>query len=520
MKTNNYKQIFVTNMLVLILIISGCSKSTNNSELSNPSDSPKTNTTDTTNTTTTDNNKAPQTDSDDNTPLGFVSDSPDENGKRVVIVKGTGSDYDNAKKDAMKNAVREVINALVTLETRASLSESITKNINNYEIFVEQCEILSRKQGDGLIDIKAQVVVQQKSLQTQLLPSEVSVKTFDGASIAKKLTEKIKSDNDAVMLVADFLRSENFPYSCIDAAAELNPTPVKTVGKELTMELKVTLTSNENKFNAFSKKIIPILEKIKINSGTLILEGTPGQGKSVGFELPDNLDKSYLRCNIFTSSNKSLKNTNWNYYDLPPKFKILFAAYQCIIICADVSVNNNNNEKILSLRRPFCNTQLIKSKNFYQYYFDNCIRILLGDSKKKAILYDSIKTGSTSMFEDKHLNPYGIDPNNPWGRSSNSDEIRARRDAEFSLYRFNEEHKNIADSIYIMLFPWSINEYSDHKGYTYFNPNRSWSETYTITITAEELSSVKSVTCRVMSENSAMEEFYKKLPELLKKFAN
>jgi hypothetical protein len=466
-------------MLVLILIISGCSKSTNNSELSNPSDSPKTNTTD------TDNNKSSQTTTDNNTPLGFVSDSPDENGKRVVIVKGTGSDYDNAKKDAMKNAVREVVNVLVTPETRASLGESIAKNINNYEVFTEQCEILSRKQGDGLIDIKAQVVVQQKLLQMQLVPSEISVKTFDGASIAKKLTEKIKSDNDAVMLMADFLRSENFPYSCIDAAAELNPTPVKTVDNELTMQVKITLTINENKFNAFSKKIIPVLEKIKTNSGTLTLEGTPDNNNpnSVAFQLPENPDKSFLRCNIFTSSNKSLKNTNWNFYDLPPKFKLLFAAYQGIIICADVNVNNNNNEKIVSLRRPFWNMQLIKSKNIHQYSGRVYFYYRPFDATD---LTNLVKTGSTIMFD------YNVQQHLLNNRDNNT------------------------DSIYIMLFPW----FGDGGSSSYFDQNRNCFQTHTITITAEELSSVKSVTCRVMGENSKMEAFYKKLPELLDKFAN
>ncbi|MDR1480303.1 MAG: hypothetical protein LBJ00_15315 [Planctomycetaceae bacterium] len=480
----NLQRFFVTILSVFILNV-GCSKSTDSIGGSDNSQN--------TNTVINTPTEKPVSDQTDNTsPLGFVSNAPDAQGKGAVIVKGSGTDYESAKKDAMKNAVREVVSAIVEPEARASLSESIAKSINNYNAFTEQCEILSRKRADGMIDIKAEIIVQQKALQTQLVPSEIKVKTFDGANIAKRLNEKIKSDNDAVMLVADFLRAENFPYSCLEVKAKLNPKPVKTVGDELTMEIDATVAVNEKNFDAFSKKFIKILEKIKTGSGTLSLEGHPSEndmlGKFVSFNFPKNEDESKFRCGVNTAHNKTLTNTVWNYYDLSPKFEVLFCAYKNLYVRIDVALNDVGSRRMMSTRMSCYN--LIESGADSQAFLkvvkppkeDINHNHYYTNYRNKVI--ECIKTGS-AIFQYENIQ---------------------------SAYKGGYDTRNfMARSVYILPFPTLTSQ-------SYFSHDRSVTLTREITLTSEELSSVKSVTSRVMSESPTMDEFYKDLPELLNKF--
>ncbi|MDR1480302.1 MAG: hypothetical protein LBJ00_15310 [Planctomycetaceae bacterium] len=510
----NLKRFFVTILFVFILGAS-CSKNTDNIGGVDNSQSAGTNTSGGAVVA-----KPSSNNTDKNQPLGFVSDKPDAQGKRVVIVKGSGADYESAKKDAMQNAIREVVNAIVEPEARASLSEAIAKSLDNYDAFAEQCEILSRKHSDGILDIRAEVIVLQKALQTQLVPSEIQVETFDGANIAKRLNEKIKSDNDAVMLVADFLRAENFPYSCLDVNAELNPKPIKTVGDNLTMAVKATVTVNEKKFDTFSKKFIPILEKIKTKSGTIALEGIPVSGskksnnslsdvieklegkgfdkeisEAVGFFFPINNENKNEKTpkfilNINTTSNKTLKNTDWNYYEMPPKFGILFYAYQNLIICIDTTLNGENNKLMMSIRIPCYRTQLTVTDHSPFY----------------ASGSGWLTTTREQYIEDTRLVETGS-------------AILGVKDIHKYIQNDNI-HYLVPHSVYIFPFPnFNVNRGNWlHSTWSLLYPKRSMELIREITITSEELSAVKSVTSRVRNESPTMDEFYKDLPELLNKF--
>ncbi|MDR2169466.1 MAG: hypothetical protein LBP59_04920 [Planctomycetaceae bacterium] len=331
--------------------------------------------------------------------------------------------------------------------------------------------------------------------------SEVKVQTFDGA----KLLGKIKSENDSVMQLAKLLKNEKFPYSCLDVNAEINPRPITIEGNNLTLEIKITITVNENKFNAFAKKLNALLTELKTESGTVTLKGEPSRRNedliknTIYFKLPINENKSNFRISIYTKGDQSLTNTDWNYYDLSPKFALLFSAYQNLIVCADVALNNEAQKNIKSIRKACCFTQLLKTERSPYFYNNNTIYIRTPNN------------GGQSFRHEKQNFEYGLDKFVNEGSAVVENDLKYIREC---LQEKNYDRLYIPYSAHIFPFP----DLSVAQEEIFIYPSRAFTITDKITITSEELSSVKSIVCRAMSENPTMDEFYKELPELLNKF--
>jgi hypothetical protein len=113
--------------------------------------------------------------------------------KSTVIAEGVGATGDAALKDAFRNAVRQVVGAVVDAETLVNDDQVIFDKILTYsDGFVKTYEELSKSQEKGLIRTKIRATVEQRSVIARLKASNVAVKDVDGKGIfAEVVTDRM-----------------------------------------------------------------------------------------------------------------------------------------------------------------------------------------------------------------------------------------------------------------------------------------------------------------------------------------
>jgi hypothetical protein len=387
-----------------------------------------------------------------------------KDGNRVVTVEGIGSTFEEAKKDAFRNAVSKVVGTLVDTQTRVTKEGVIEQMLTASNAYVEEHKILSRNQKDGLWEITMEAAVQSRTIQTQLTKPTGDMTEVDGSSIAGKILTKDESETAAVLLLAKVLKDNNYPYSVMEVSAKMEKEPVKKEGDSITMRVNVTVKANTEKFDALHKKIEPILDKIALSKSNKTLKTTK-DGDSYHFGgLPNSNPQTFLHFN--TSRNNNLMNTGWKSYELPNKARAILLAYVSVFPCIEIEVCNAVGNAIVTDSFP----PSYKSYDRHEYLLSCSI----SNHDSPGINGKSVNAGSS-------LAPF-MDPiiKNP---SSYSDFLFSPFFDGLPLgRRFISEHTIVRE----------------------------------FTIDTSELSAAKSLKCRIDPQNRAMNEYYKELPEILK----
>jgi hypothetical protein len=327
----------------------------------------------------------------------------DSANSRTVSVTGIGTTFEDARRDAFRNAINQVVGTLVDAETRVVQEQVIEEIMTASNAYIESHKIIERKQeADGLWQVTMEAVVQYRALQVRLEVAP-TVRQLDGAGLVDRIAAqgasaetKAESEDGAILMLAKVLRDQNFPYSILEATATLGETPVKRDGKNLTLELNVTVQPNVQKFEDFRKAIEPVLEKIAISKRTVNLtaqqEGSGNNtylhivGYREGIRQPDQTIFVYIN----TARNNALTNTSWTAYELPQKAVVLFAAYADIMPAVDVALNNADESTIMIKR-----IGLFQRTNYCT--FPNCTVRLLSMYLSPESSHDAwVESGSTS----------------------------------------------------------------------------------------------------------------------------
>lgn len=66
-----------------------------------------------------------------------------------------------------------------------------------------------------------EATVESRALQVRLERSPETTSTVDGTSLLGRIETKTASEDDSILLLAKVLRDQNFPYSVMEASAEM-----------------------------------------------------------------------------------------------------------------------------------------------------------------------------------------------------------------------------------------------------------------------------------------------------------
>lgn len=207
---------------------------------------------------------------------------------QIVIVEGVGANGDEALKDAFRNAVRQVVGAVVDAETLIKNDELISDKVLTYSGgCVKKYDEISKKENKGLVRIKIKAEVENKEVIAKLKAANVKVKDFDGKGLFAEVVTELNREKDAAALLKKAF--EGFPQNCMGISIVGKPNVIEKNDKNATVELTVLLEPEPNAYKAFSTHMISILEKIAKSKGEFT-----GQF----FERKDREGKSWLTAEI------------------------------------------------------------------------------------------------------------------------------------------------------------------------------------------------------------------------------
>lgn len=197
-----------------------------------------------------------------------ASGAKTESGFGEVIAEGVGATAEEALKDAYRNAVRQVVGAVVDAETLIENDELIEETILTYsDGFINDYEELagSKKVKDGLHRIKIKAQVERRNVLAKLKAANVTIKEVDGKGLFAEAVTQLDAEKDAaVMLQKQF---EGFPQSCITAVVVGEPKIIETNVDGAVVRFLVQVEPDVKAYKVFSARILPVLDKLATNKG-------------------------------------------------------------------------------------------------------------------------------------------------------------------------------------------------------------------------------------------------------------
>ena len=134
-----------------------------------------------------------------------------------VVATGVGLDPDKALKNALMNAVQQVVGAIVDAETLIKNDDIVKDQILTYsDGFVETSQKLyERKRNDGLIEVRISATVKRRQLMEKLKESKVSVARINGGSLFVETITKYEAEKSGAELLKHAL--EGLPVNLLSA---------------------------------------------------------------------------------------------------------------------------------------------------------------------------------------------------------------------------------------------------------------------------------------------------------------
>lgn len=197
-------------------------------------------------------------------PVQPVSTSADQ----AVLAEGSGTSPAEALKDAFRNAVRQVVGAVVDAETLVKNDELIDDKILTYsDGFIKTYEKVpgSEKEQDGIYVIEIKANVERRSVVAKLKAANVTVKEVDGKGLfAEALSQLDAEQNLEAMLRKEF---EDFPQSVLTANLVGSPKIIDKSDEKANVLFTIRLEPDKDAYKAFIERLQPKLDKLAIDKG-------------------------------------------------------------------------------------------------------------------------------------------------------------------------------------------------------------------------------------------------------------
>ncbi len=195
-------------------------------------------------------------------------DKPVSDSSAQVLAEGVGATSDEALKDAYRNAVRQVVGAVVDAETLLKNDEIIDDKVLTYsggfiKTYVEVPG--SKKVAGGLHRIKIKASVERRGVIAKLKAANVSLKQVDGKDLFAEVVTQLDAEKDAASILKK--QFEGFPQSCITASIIDKPENAGQDAATATVKLTVKIEPDLIAYKAFTRQVIPLLEKIAKDKG-------------------------------------------------------------------------------------------------------------------------------------------------------------------------------------------------------------------------------------------------------------
>lgn len=262
-----------------------------------------------------------------------------------VVAEGVGLDQPAALKDAIRNAVRQVVGTVVAAETVIENDELIEDKVLTYSGgFVKECKEISSRASDGLVRTKIRATVERNQVIAKLRAANITMKAVDGKGMFAEIVTKLDSERDATALIAEAIK--DFPLNCLEATVNEKPELIDKTSNGATVRISVRYKADAKAYKAFSERLQQLLAKLAKATGeeSLIAERNRTETKR-GFEFDSGGEYSKLFSDVLEREendtamialndmlSSSFGRTHWKCYFVDPKtIQPLLASAACVL---------------------------------------------------------------------------------------------------------------------------------------------------------------------------------------------
>lgn len=283
-----------------------------------------------------------------------------------VVASGVGKDETEATKDALANAVRQAIGAIVGLDTMVQNEEVVRDQILTYsDGFVEKYEVVGKPSStpSGLTSITIRARIVRDRIIQKARAANISLLEVDGKSMFAEAVTKIERRKSALALItAEF---EGMPAKLI--TAEIVGKPVYDE-KAQQATIAARLAVDEAAYGAFVGRLTKILDGIggpsftasSVRTETRRNPDTGADSLSDIFfpksEFPEKYlyniqgwqDTNYAVVAVCSTHNASMTSSQWRMYVVEPAvLDAINAKLNCLSIAVEVL---DENDRVLDCR--------------------------------------------------------------------------------------------------------------------------------------------------------------------------
>jgi hypothetical protein len=185
----------------------------------------------------------------------FSADDPAAAKVEIIDAKGAGLDIDEAKNDACRDAVRQVVGTYVASTTRIENNDLIEDKVVSLSSgFVEKFDTLDVTKSDGLVQVRIRATVRVSKVLERLNTNRIAVKRVDGASLGARLLTRTDQQQGIEGLVN--MAFGNFPATLFKAESHGEPRlGDHSKGTKVTVIVTVLVEPDLKEFLAGAMKL-------------------------------------------------------------------------------------------------------------------------------------------------------------------------------------------------------------------------------------------------------------------------
>lgn len=208
--------------------------------------------------------EAPSPATESRTPSAVVPTT----GTQLIVAEGVGGTSEEATKDAFRNAVRQVVGAVVDADTLVKNDELIDDQVLTYsDGFITKYEDVpgSRKQQGGLYRVKINATVERRSVIAKLKAANVTVREIDGKSLFAEVITQLDAESGLTQILRK--EFEGFPQALLTATVIGKPELVSKAEDKATVRFTVKLEPNLAAYKVFAERLNEKLQKMALEIG-------------------------------------------------------------------------------------------------------------------------------------------------------------------------------------------------------------------------------------------------------------
>ena len=205
--------------------------------------------------------------------------------EREVVAAGIGTTEEEAKKQAYRAAVQNVVGAMVVGETLVQnddlVEEKILSYSDGYVTKAEQVGATKVLEG-GLLSVTMKVTVRSDRLKEKLAAENIITIEADGEDLMTQWNiqrenrraqegSSQEAQKNAAAIVADAIKG--FPASLLDASADFNQATTlgEGGGSTVSVVIPITVSVNQERYRTFASQLKKTLKDLGLDYKTLTL---------------------------------------------------------------------------------------------------------------------------------------------------------------------------------------------------------------------------------------------------------